>query len=134
MSTVRVDTDVVSYLFKRDSRGAWYRPRLARQLKLISFMTVAELDNWALARRWGQTRRADMDRFLQSFQIQHTDRDLCRLWAEIIHLANRQGRPILSADAWIAATALRLGIPLVTHNASDFAAVVGLEIITENSP
>ena len=40
-------------------------------------------------------------------------------------------RPISPQDAWIAATALRYQIPLVTHNAADFDAVEGLTIITE---
>ena len=38
------------------------------------------------------------------------------------------------ADAWIAATALALRCPLVTHNAADFAGVPHLTIITETRP
>jgi predicted nucleic acid-binding protein len=44
--------------------------------------------------------------------------------------ATRKGRPIQVADAWIAATALLYGIPLVTHNPADFAGVDGLRLIT----
>ena len=33
-------------------------------------------------------------------------------------------------DAWIAAAALQLSVPLATHNASDFEAVEGLLILT----
>lgn len=50
-----VDTDVVSYLFKRDSRAEAYRPHLTGRLLVVSFMTVAELDRWALERDWGET-------------------------------------------------------------------------------
>jgi tRNA(fMet)-specific endonuclease VapC len=46
-----VDTDVLSYLFKGDTRGDLYRPHLDGQVLLISFMTLAELDRWALAQR-----------------------------------------------------------------------------------
>jgi predicted nucleic acid-binding protein len=35
------------------------------------------------------------------------------------------------ADAWIAATAMLYGVPLITHNPADYTAVVGLQIITE---
>jgi len=45
--------------------------------------------------------------------------------------ARRSGRPIATADAWNAATALLLGLPLVTHNRSHFAHVAGLTIISE---
>ena len=47
--------------------------------------------------------------------------------------AKAKGKPILSADAWVAAVALELDIPLVTHNPRDFAGVEGLDIITEAS-
>jgi predicted nucleic acid-binding protein len=44
------------------------------------------------------------------------------------------GRPIERQDAWIAATALYLDLPLVTHNARHFASVPGLQLITEPDP
>jgi predicted nucleic acid-binding protein len=45
--------------------------------------------------------------------------------------ARRRGRVIQAADAWIAATALLLRVPLVTHNASNFAGISGLTVISE---
>ena len=41
MSDVIVDTDVVSFLFKRDTRARLYRPHLPGQTLHLSFMTVA---------------------------------------------------------------------------------------------
>ncbi len=69
MASVMVDTDVMSFLFKHDSRGEWYRPHLTGKLPVLSFMTVAELDRWVLARNWGQTRRARMEEYLRNFVI-----------------------------------------------------------------
>ncbi len=43
-----VDTDVVSFLFKRDSRAELYRRHLTGALLTISFMTLAELERWTL--------------------------------------------------------------------------------------
>jgi hypothetical protein len=60
-SAVVVDTDVVSYLFKHDCRAEVYRPHLTGRLLVASFMTVAELDRWALERDWGEARRARME-------------------------------------------------------------------------
>jgi predicted nucleic acid-binding protein len=128
---VVVDTDVVSYLFKADSRARWYRPRLARQLRLVSFMSLAELDHWALAHHWGQPRQESFERFLQGFEIVYADRVLCRLWAEVTDRTRRKGSPMDVADAWIAATALALRVPLVTHNTEDYANVDGLTLISE---
>ena len=53
---VVVDTDVVSFLLKDDTRAQAYRPHLQDKLLALSFMTVAELYRWAYARRWGQAR------------------------------------------------------------------------------
>ena len=50
------------------------------------------------------------------------------LWAHIARSAHPSARivSIDFADAWIAATALELDIPLVTHNVRDFRFVDGL--------
>jgi predicted nucleic acid-binding protein len=45
--------------------------------------------------------------------------------------AQRAGRTIERQDAWIAAVAVTLDLPLVTHNSSHFAHVPLLRIITE---
>ena len=43
MNVVIVDTNVVSYQLKQDTRGALYTPHMANALSAISFMTLAEL-------------------------------------------------------------------------------------------
>ena len=48
MTQIVVDTDVVSFLFKNHPIGASYDPELASRLLLVSFMTVAEVERWAL--------------------------------------------------------------------------------------
>jgi predicted nucleic acid-binding protein len=130
-SSVVVDTNVVSFVFKGDSRAELYRLHLNGRLLVISFMTVAELDRWALERNWGAARRARMEQHLRNFVIYPFDRALCLKWAEATTSARRKGYPIESADAWIAATALVQGIPLVTHNPADFQGVDGLVLISE---
>lgn len=129
---VLVDTDVVSFYFKADSRKELYRPHLAGKLLVVSFMTVAELDRWALERNWGAARRARLEQHLGSYLLYSFDRALCRTWAEVTVGARRQGRTIQAADAWIAATALLYDLPLVTHNRGDFLGVKGLTVISES--
>lgn len=103
---VVVDTNVVSFLFKRDTRAQAYERLLVGKLPVISFMTLAELDSWADIRGWGAVRREELRKFLSHYVVQYPDRNLCQLWGSVVATARRAGRPIDSADAWIAATAL----------------------------
>jgi len=131
MRTIIVDTDVVSFIFKRDTRGDLYASHLDASLGLISFMTIAELDLWAVSRNWGVKRKAELTDFLQRFAVIESSRQLCQAWADVCYQVRQSGRKIQTADAWIAATALLYDVPLVTHNADDFAGVPALIIISE---
>lgn len=129
ISSVVADTNILSFIFKEDTRAELYRPHINDNLVIVSFMTIAELDRWALHHNWGKARRRSMELFLQDFLFSFCDRSLCVKWAEATDSARRNGRPIDTADAWIAATALLHGIPLVTHNPSDYLGVDGLILV-----
>src|SRR2546425_2730932 len=105
MKPVVLDTDVVSFLFKRDSRAELYMPHLYDRQWLISFMTEAELEQWALLSNWNAKRIEWLRIFLGRFVIVPSSRDLVLKWAEVMVAARRNGRRIETADAWIAATA-----------------------------
>ena len=83
MSNVVVDTDVVSFLFKNHPIAYQYLPDLAGRTPLVSFMTLAELDRWVLAARWGLARQKSLREYLEPFVILPYDRALCTKWAEI---------------------------------------------------
>src|SRR4051794_17370808 len=110
MPAVLLDTDITSFLFKKDTRSRWYKQHLHGQERILSFMTLAELDYWAMTRKWGQKRRKELESFLAGFHVHYADRLVCNLWAEVTGRAERRGQPIQVADAWIAATALVLGV------------------------
>jgi predicted nucleic acid-binding protein len=42
-----IDTDIFSFLLKKDTRAEPYKPHLDGHFLFISFMTVAELERWA---------------------------------------------------------------------------------------
>ena len=128
---VIVDTDVVSFLFKGDTRAEAYREHLQGKTLAISFMTVAELYQWAYVRDWGGRKLAQLEERLRSYVIVAYDNELCKQWAKICVERQRLGRPISVQDAWIAATALRHGSPVVTHNGEDFADIAELMVISE---
>jgi tRNA(fMet)-specific endonuclease VapC len=131
VSNVVVDTNVASYILKGDTRAALYRDHLQGAVSL-SFMTVAEMYRWADTARWGIRKRTELQTFLQGYVIIWSDEGTCRLWARIRADCARQGRPISVQDAWIAACALHVNVPLITHNRKDFEVVPDLQIISEN--
>jgi tRNA(fMet)-specific endonuclease VapC len=50
MNIVLLDTNIISFLLKADSRAQSYTPYLENHKLAISFMTVAELFQWAAIR------------------------------------------------------------------------------------
>ena len=133
MTAALVDTDVLSLLYKRDSRASLYESHVAGRLLGISFMTLAELERWAIERSWGAWRRWELADFLKKFIILPANRELCCQWGEVSFQGRQRGRPIQTADAWIAATALLYEVPLITHNRRDYEGIAGLELISEPS-
>ena len=130
MSPVVVDTDVVSFLFKNHPVGERYDTELTGRLPLISFMTVAEVERWAIQYRWGEHRLHWLHMYLGRFTVVPSSPDLCRKWAEVMVAAQSVGRRIECADAWIAATALLYDAPVLTHNRNDYLSVPGLSMIS----
>jgi tRNA(fMet)-specific endonuclease VapC len=128
-----VDTDVVSMLFKGDSRAFAYRPHLSGRLLGISFMTLAELERWSLERIWGQKRKHELAQHLSHYTVLPVSRELCLRWAEVSMAAKKKGRPIQTADAWIAASALYYQVPLITNNQRDYSMVDGLALVSAQS-
>ena len=127
-----IDIDVVSYLYKRDTRAELYQPHLTDPPFIISFMSLAELRRWTRERNWGERRRRELQEYLERYFVIHSDDEMCDRWAEAMNSARLRGRPIATADAWIAATALLLDVPLVTHNGGHYSGVAGLRVISEN--
>jgi predicted nucleic acid-binding protein len=132
MAEVVVDTCVVSFLFKRNDRAQLYRPHLAGNTLIISFMTLAELYRWPLERGWGENRRAALQEHLNDFVVYPFNQALCQTWAEITHHAASKGKPIPMDDAWTAATALLNDIPLVSNNRRHFKEIEGLKLLSES--
>lgn len=130
MNRVVVDTDVVSFLFKNHPIGNRYDPEVAGRIPLLSFMTVAELERWAIQRDWNVQRLHWLHVHLQRYTIVPSSPALCRSWAEVTVAAQAAERRIECADAWIAATALLYDAPLVTHNRADYLGVPGLFVIS----
>ena len=91
ISAIVIDTDVISYIFKGDTRSASYYPHLSDKLALISFMTLAELRQWALLKNWGDPRRQQLEAFLHDYIVIHSNHQLCSKWAEPLEAPSATG-------------------------------------------
>ncbi|MGH9967336.1 MAG: PIN domain-containing protein [Pyrinomonadaceae bacterium] len=65
----------------------------------------------------------NLEEYLTRYLVLHSDDQMCDRWAQAMHSARLRGRAIAPADEWIAATALLLDIPLVTHNGAHYAGI-----------
>jgi len=129
-----VDTDVASYIFKWHPELAPQYIGMVRGFELIiSFMTMAEMRQGAMDANWGQRRLDMLDAYLSDFAVLHSDSLLCSTWAAVRNESTRKGRPMSSADAWIAATALFLSAPLVTNNPKDYRHLDRLQLVSVRS-
>lgn len=129
---ILVDTDVLSFTYKKDSRSVLYESHLAGNFLIISFMTLAELKLWRLKHNWGEKRKNNFAEFLKDYLVIYPDKKLCEIWANIKSDAHKNGNPIDTADAWVASVALMFDIPLVTNNRRHFEHVKNLQIISES--
>lgn len=128
MDSILLDTNIVSYLEKNDSRVESYRRHLEGKRHVICFMTVAELYRWTLQYRWGESRVTRLRQRLDGYLVVPFDDALAWEWASVSAV---QGRPVSVADAWIAAAARRFNLPIVTHNRKHFENIPGLVVISE---
>jgi len=93
----------------------------------VSVVTLAELQAGVLAARDTQTRARRMATLdvLGDIEILPVDADVARVWAQLRVSLAEAGRRINVNDLWIAATAARHGLPVVSQD-DDFRAVDGM--------
>jgi tRNA(fMet)-specific endonuclease VapC len=131
MTSIVVDTNVFSMVFKQDSRAPDYVESMRGKRLYVSFMTVAELRQWALIRAWGPNRIESLNRALKNYVVLGFDDQTAWRWAEVGAHERRSGRNRQDrGDWWIAACAIRHELPLLTHNPHDFAGIPRLQVIT----
>ena len=128
-----LDTNVVSYIFTDDVRAGYYLVRTRDDRPLISFQTLEELWFGAEQRGWGDRRKNELNLHLEQYEVVWPDGAMAGICARLRSERRRAGRELKSADAWIAATALRLGCPLASHD-RDFTGIPDLDLIQDPDP
>ena len=92
MSSVVVDTDVVSFVFKNHPIGTLYDADLAGNNLVISFMTLAELDRWAIQAKWGPLAATGCGYTWAHSLSCHTRETFARNGSEVTVAAQTKGR------------------------------------------
>jgi predicted nucleic acid-binding protein len=132
---VVVDTMVISWLLdeRPNALAAGYRVLIGARPVVLAFQTVMELRYGALRAGWGDLRRRRLERGIAELPVVQPDDDMISVCAELRQRCHENGHPLGSkvhdGDRWIAATAIRLGLPLASHDAV-FNAAPGLELLT----
>jgi tRNA(fMet)-specific endonuclease VapC len=130
-SQILLDTNIVSFIFKEDTRAQDYWPHLQGNQLLVSIVTIGELRLWTMVHQWQPKRIQALEAYLRATYTPVVLNDeICTQWAKIQAQARAIGRPINANDGWIAATAVQYNLPLVTHNPKDFENIAPLELIT----
>ncbi|MGA7496073.1 MAG: PIN domain-containing protein [Isosphaeraceae bacterium] len=99
-------------------------------------VSIAELFKWTLKRGWGPEKVEQLEAALRRYVVIPYDRDLAWAWARVVAVCEDAGRPIAPSDAWIAATALRHDVPLLTNNLKHYEAaetLCGLQLLRAQS-
>ena len=128
--TIVVDTSVVSHLFRGGHIASYYAGELGGHRLVISFQTLEEIRFGAVNAGWGTRKNADLARHLLKYQVIWPNRRIVESCADLRHSAERVGRKLKTADAWIAATAIYLNCPLASHD-RDFSGVPNLTLIQQ---
>ena len=119
---VVVDTMMISWLFddRPNSVADRYRTLFDATPVLLAFQTVMELRYGALRAGWGEPRRRRLERRLVDLTVVQPDDEMIRVCAELPQNCRQIGHPLRSkihdGDRWIAAAAIRLGLPRVSHD------------------
>ena len=134
-SGVVVDTMVISWLFedRPNPLADRYRELIGSEPVVLAFQTVMELRFGALRAGWGQLRRRRLERRIAEIAVVQPDDAMITACAELRMRCQQAGHALgdklHDGDRWIAATAIRLGVPLASHDRL-FNAAPGLQIIT----
>lgn len=123
-----IDTNIVSYIFNQDDKANYYLERMRGTQWSISFQTLEELWCGAYSKGWGRRRKIELERYLERYEVIWPDRELVDVCARLCSERRSAGRRLQEADAWVAATAIKLNCKLASHD-RDFSGIPGLRLL-----
>ncbi len=132
-----LDTSVASLLIGPRAATSGY-PDVVRGYGLaLPMATYAELQQGSLIDGWGGVKLQDLDNFVLGTTLLPVTETTAELWASLRFECRGRGIGNTENDAWIAATALEVGCPLVSHDRDHLrmqAAVPDLQVLSLLAP
>lgn len=131
-----IDTMVFSWslVAQQTEVSQRYARHLVGRTLVLAAQTVAEVRYGARQRSWGEARRTALEQRIARLPVAGADDQLATVYAELKYQCTRVGHALgqkmHDGDRWIAATAIRYAIPLVSHDGI-FRGAPGLNLITE---
>ena len=125
-----VDTNILGYFARNSSTVLQKRmwAALQKQEIAISAITRAETRFGLALLQADDKRRRTMDFLLNELPVLPWTLEAADRYGDIAAHLQQSGQPIGQMDTQIAAHALALGLPLVTHNTRHFKRVPGLKL------
>mgnify|MGYP000995345663 FL=1 len=115
-----IDTDVYGAELTGSPLAIRYQPIILGRPAFISFQTEAELRFGALLRGWGAARMLQLEARIAAAETVHSGPELIDTYAQLRatcqRISHALGQKHHDADRWVAATAVRLGVPLVAND------------------
>ena len=128
-----VDTSVVSLVFNGDPRGHFYLSHMNGQRAVVCFQTIEEMWFGAYKAKWGARQKNQLALHLEQYEVMWPDPETADISASLRVQREMAGRRLNTADAWIAATSLRLSCPLASED-GDFDGISQLCLIRMPRP
>ena len=123
------DTNVVSYIFGEGAPGEAYLNLIGERRTGVTLLAIAESRSGVVSDNWGHRRIAKLDAVLSRFILVESTMEIANTRGRILGRCKQIGFAVTWPDAWSAATALWLDVPLVTHD-RDLEWIPGLRVLT----
>ena len=129
---------VIERLLDTNAVSNSLKPRIAATVALylqtpgasaISFQTEGELGVWASSPTIPAVHARQIRAFVRDAPILYANETVVAHYIAIVRRRRNAGRPENVKDAWIAATALAYGLPLITFDRHGFNDIPDLDLI-----
>jgi predicted nucleic acid-binding protein len=123
------DGDVISYMFKGVPLGDAYTELIDSRQTGITLLAISESRQGVVYDNLGMRKLEVLDAFLSRFILLESNAEIANICGGLLGRCMQIGRALSWPDAWAAATAIWLDVPLVAHD-RDLERVPGLRVLT----
>jgi predicted nucleic acid-binding protein len=128
-----VDTNIVSYLMSGKEPASMCARHLEGRVAAVSFQSVGELWYGAVKGGWAERKIRVLNDRIARFVVLAYDEATVRAWAELKVQAETSGLSKSAADLWIAATARRHNLPLLSNDRG-FLSALDITVVRPEDP